>query len=69
MARLTKKQRQEQFLEAFLRRVREAPPGERAYWAVGDLFERAEVRDLGEARNARRAAEDHSQDFGKRRDK
>jgi hypothetical protein len=58
MARLTKKQRQEQFLEAFLQRTREAPPGERVYWAVGDLFQRAEVHDLGEERNARRPVED-----------
>ena len=69
MARLTKRQRQEQFLEAFLRRTREAPPSERVYWAVGDLFQRAEVYDLGDERNARRAVKDHSRVRGKRRDK
>jgi hypothetical protein len=55
MTHLTKKQkqRQEQFLEAFLRRTREAPPGERVYWAVGDLFEAAEVHDLKEEKAAR----------------
>ena len=56
MTRLTKKQRQQLFLEEFLRRVREAPPGERVYMAVGDLFEAAEVQDLDEARTARRDA-------------
>jgi hypothetical protein len=45
MAHLTKKQRQERLLEEFLRRIREALPGERVYMAVGDLFEAAEVRD------------------------
>jgi len=58
MTRLTKKQRQQLFLEEFLRRTREAPPGERVYLAVGDLFEAAEVHDLEEERAARRAAED-----------
>jgi hypothetical protein len=62
MAHLTKKQRQEQFLETFLRRIRETPPGERVYMAVGDLFEAAEVHDLNEVRIARRAAVDRSGD-------
>jgi hypothetical protein len=50
MTRLTKKQRQQLFLEEFLRRTREARPGERVYAAVGDLFEAAEVHDLEEER-------------------
>jgi hypothetical protein len=53
MTHLTKKQRQERLLEAFLRRIRGAPPGERVYMAVGDLFEAAEVHDLNEVRAAR----------------
>ena len=62
MTRLTKKQRQQLFLEEFLRRAREAPPGGRVYMAVGDLFEAAQVHDLGEERNARRASDDHPSD-------
>ena len=58
MAHLSKKQRQERLMEEFLRRIREAPPGERVYMAVGDLFEAAEVHDLNEMRTARRAAVD-----------
>ena len=50
MTRLTKKQKQQLFLEEFLRRTQEAPVGERVYMAVGDLFEAAEVRDLNEVR-------------------
>jgi hypothetical protein len=62
MTRLTKKQRQQLFLEEFLRRVQEAPPGERVYVAVGDLFEAAEVHDLNEVRIACRAAVDRGGD-------
>src|ERR1700738_670616 len=58
MAHLSKKQRQERLMEEFLRRIREASPGERVYMAVGDLFEAAEVHDLNEVRTARRAAVD-----------
>jgi UDP-2,3-diacylglucosamine pyrophosphatase LpxH len=59
MAHLSKKQRQERLMEEFLRRIREASPGERVYMAVGDLFEAAEVHDLNEVRRtARRAAVD-----------
>jgi hypothetical protein len=60
MTRLTKKQRQQLFLEEFLRRVQEAPPGERVYMAVGDLFETAEVQDLDKVRTARRTPVDRS---------
>ncbi len=38
--------------------AREAPPGERVYMAVGDLFEAAEVLDLEEERIARGASMD-----------
>jgi hypothetical protein len=55
---LSKKQRQERLMEEFLRRIREASPGERVYMAVDDLFEAAEVHDLNEVRTARRAAVD-----------
>src|ERR1700730_10117758 len=54
----SKKQRQERLMEEFLRRIREASPGERVYMAVGDLFEAVEVHDLNEVRTARRAAVD-----------
>ena len=56
MADLTKKQLQEQFIDEFLRRLREAPEGERVYMRVGDLFRPADVRSIDEARVARRAA-------------
>jgi hypothetical protein len=58
MTNLTKKQRQQLLLEEFLRRTREAPPGERVYVAVGDLF-----------RIARRTAVVHSRDVDKGGDK
>jgi hypothetical protein len=69
MTNLTKKQRQQLFLEEFLRRTREAPPGERVYVAVGDLFEAAEVHDLNEVRIARRTAVAYSRDVDKGSDK
>ena len=56
MADLTKKQLQEQFIEEFLRRLREAPPGERVYMRVGDLFKLADVHSIDEARAARETA-------------
>jgi hypothetical protein len=55
MTRLTKKQQQEEFFEELLRRIREAPPGERVYMAVGDLFKDADIYNLDEWRAARRA--------------
>lgn len=58
MTHLTKKQQQERLIEEFLRRLREAPPGERIYMAVGDLFKLAEVHDFDKWRAARRAADD-----------
>ena len=60
MAYLSKKQRQERLMEEFLRRIREASPGERVYMAVGDLFEAAEVYDLNKVRTARRDDRDES---------
>ena len=67
MTHLTKKQLQEQFIEEFLRRLREAPPGERVYMRVGDLFKLADVHSIDEARAARRAAvvRDDDDDGGK----
>ena len=65
MTRLTKKQKQQLFLEEFLRCAREAPPGERVYMRVGDLFAAAEVHDLDEVRIARRAADRGADDEGK----
>jgi hypothetical protein len=62
MARLSKKQRQQLFLEEFLRRVREAAPGERVYMAVGDLFETAEVHDLEKVSTTRRAPVDRGEE-------
>ena len=56
MTHLTKKQLQEQFIEEFLRRLREAPPGERVYMRVGDLFKLADVHSIDEARTARETA-------------
>jgi hypothetical protein len=66
MADLTKKQLQEQFIEEFLRRLREAPPGERVYMRVGDLFKLADVHSIDEARAAREAAmvRDNNDDEG-----
>lgn len=56
MGRMTKKQKQQHFLDEFLQRTREAAPGERVYLAVGDLFEAAKVHDLNKERNSVRAA-------------
>ena len=56
MAYLTKKQLQEQFIEEFLRRLREAPEDERVYMRVGDLFRPADVHRLDELWAARRKA-------------
>jgi hypothetical protein len=40
MTKLSKKQQQELFLAEFLRRVREAPPGQRVYMRVGICLSR-----------------------------
>ena len=69
MTYLTKKQLQERFIEEFLRRLREAPEGERVYMRVGDLFKLADVYSIDELRAARRAAvvRDEDDDEGERR--
>ena len=66
MAYLTKKQQRELFIDEFLRRLREAPPGERVYMRVGDLFKLADVHSIDEARAAREAAmvRDNNDDEG-----
>src|SRR5260370_42052385 len=55
MAHLSKKQRQERLMEEFLRRIREASPGERVYMAVCALFEAPEGREPRQERSARRS--------------
>ena len=52
----TKKQLQERFIEDFLRRLREAPPGTRVYMKCDDMFKDADVHSLHEWRAAREAA-------------
>ena len=56
MAYLTKKQQRELFIDEFLRRLREAPPGTRVYMRVGDVFRDADVVSIDELRAAREAA-------------
>jgi hypothetical protein len=55
MAYLTKKQQRELFIDEFLRRLREAPPGTRVYMRVGDVFRDADVVGIDELRAAREA--------------
>jgi len=55
MAYLTKKQQRELFIDEFLRRLREAPPGTRIYMRVGDVFRDADVVGIDELRAAREA--------------
>ena len=55
MAYLTKKQQRELFIDEFLRRLREAPPGTRVYMRVGDVFRDADVVSIDELRAAREA--------------
>jgi hypothetical protein len=52
---LTKKQQRELFIDEFLRRLREAPPGTRVYMRVGDVFRDADVVGIDELRAAREA--------------
>ena len=52
MAYLTKKQQRELFIDEFLRRLREAPPGTRVYMRVGDVFRDADVVGIDELRAA-----------------
>ncbi len=62
MADLTKKQLQERLIDEFLRRLREAPKGERVYMRVGDLFKPADVVSIDELRAARETAVVHDDD-------
>jgi len=62
MAYLTKKQQRELFIEEFLRRLREAPPGTRVYMRVGDVFRDADVVSIDQLRAAGRSADDEKKD-------
>jgi hypothetical protein len=53
---LTKMQERKRFIAEFARRLSEAPPGERVYMRVGDVFKDADVYSLDEWRAARWAA-------------
>jgi hypothetical protein len=68
MAYLTKKQERERFIDEFLQRLREAPPGTRVYMRVGDVFRDADVVSIDELRAAREAAlvRDHDDNEGGR---
>ncbi len=68
MAYLTKKQQRELFIDEFLRRLREAPPGTRVYMRVGDVFKDADVVSIDELRAAREAALVRDDDDGKEED-
>ena len=68
MTYLTKKQLQERFIDEFLRRLREAPPGTRVYMRVGDVFKDADVVSIDELRAAREAALVRDNDDGKEKD-
>ena len=68
MAYLTKKQQRELFIDEFLRRFREAPPGARVYMRVGDVFRDADVVSIDELRAAREAALVRDNDDGKEKD-
>ncbi len=68
MAYLTKKQQRELFIDEFLRRLREAPPGTRVYMRVGDVFRDADVVSIDELRAAREAALVRDNDDGKEKD-
>lgn len=54
MGRLTKEHERALFIAEFLRRLREAAPGERVYMRVGDVFTDADVIDLNDWQAARR---------------
>ena len=68
MAYSTKKQQRELFIDEFLRRLREAPPGTRVYMRVGDVFRDADVVSIDELRAAREAALVRDNDDGKEKD-
>jgi hypothetical protein len=54
MGHPTKEQERGLFIAEFLRRLREAAPGQRVYMRVGDMFKDADVIDLSEWQAARR---------------
>jgi len=58
----------ELFIDEFLRRLREAPPGTRVYMRVGDVFRDADVVSIDELRAAREAALVRDNDDGKEKD-
>ncbi len=68
MAYLTKKRQRKLFIDEFLRRLREAPPGTRVYTRVGDVFRDADVVSIDELRAAREAALVRDNDDGKEKD-
>ena len=68
MAYLTKKQQRQLFIDEFLRRLREAPPGTRVYMRVGDVFRDADVVSIDELRAAREAALVRDNDDRKEKD-
>jgi len=68
MAYLTKKQQRELFIDEFLQRLREAPPGTRVYMRVGDVFKDADVVSIDELRAAREAASIRDDDDGENED-
>ena len=65
---MTKKHERERFIEEFLRRLREAPPGTRVYMRVGDVFKDADVVGIDELRAAREARVVRDDDDGKEED-
>ena len=68
MVYLTKKQQREMFIDEFLQRLREAPPGTRVYMRVGDVFKDADVVSIDELRAAREAALIRDDDDGENED-
>lgn len=56
MTYLTKMQERKRFIAEFVRRLREAPPGQRVYMRVGDVFKDADIHNLDEWRVARWSA-------------
>ena len=54
MGRLTTEQERTLFIAEFLRRLREAAPGERVYMRAGDMFKDADVIELSEWQAAQR---------------
>jgi len=53
MTYVTKMQERKRFIAEFVRRLREAPPGQRVYMRVGDVFKDADIYSLDDWRAAR----------------